>query len=422
MLLLLVALLALGERPLQLHGHLAQLAVEVGDLPAQAPHVAARRQVDEVPDGAAARLDLAAHARLRPRRQPERVQERVAAHRLLHPGGQRAFGGVERLEPQGLAGRHARRLPRSRGATRGSPRTLRRVTLPTQIQRATLPNGIELAYETFGDPADPPVVLVMGLATQMIGWPDGFCAELVARGLFVVRFDNRDVGLSTHLHDAKPADPVAAFNGDTSSASYTLAELAGDTVALLDHLGFDAVHLVGASMGGMIAQTVAIEHPDRVRTLTSIMSNTGDGKGGLPEEAAFGVLMARPATTRDEAIEKSVAGWKVIGSPGFAFDEEAVRERAGLAFDRGHDPAGTARQLVAVLASPDRTERLGGVRVPTLVIHGKADILVNPSGGQTTAAAIPGAELVLMDGMGHDIPRELWPVVAGHIAELAARA
>jgi pimeloyl-ACP methyl ester carboxylesterase len=296
------------------------------------------------------------------------------------------------------------------------------VTSPTQIQRAALPSGIELAYETFGDPADPPVVLVMGLATQMIGWPEGLCAELVARGLHVVRFDNRDAGLSTHLHDAPPGDIVAAFNGDTSSAAYTLADLATDTVGLLDHLGFDAVHLVGASMGGMIAQLVAIEHPERVLSLTSIMSNTGDGKGGLPEEAAVGVLMARPATTREEAIEKSVAGWRVIGSPGFEFDEAAVRERAALAFDRGNDPAGTARQLVGVLASPDRTARLESVRVPTLVIHGKADLLVHPSGGEATAAAVPGAELVLIDGMGHDFPRELWPVIAGHIAALAARA
>ena len=296
------------------------------------------------------------------------------------------------------------------------------MTLPTQIQRATLPNGIELAYETFGDPSDPPVVLVMGLATQMIGWPDGFCAELVARGMFVLRFDNRDVGLSTHLHDAPTPDPVAAFQGDTSSASYDLSDLAEDTVGLLDALGLRAVHLVGASMGGMVAQAVAIEHPERVLTLTSIMSTTGDGEAGLPAQAALGVLMARPATTREEAIERSVAGWKVIGSPGFEFDEQAVRERAGLAFDRGHDPAGTARQLVAVLASPDRTAGLRDVKVPTLVIHGKDDLLVNPSGGKATAAAIPGAELVLIDGMGHDLPRELWPVLAGHIAELAGRA
>jgi pimeloyl-ACP methyl ester carboxylesterase len=296
------------------------------------------------------------------------------------------------------------------------------VTLPTQIQRATLPNGIELAYETFGDPADPPVLLVMGLATQMLGWPEGFCAELVARGFFVVRFDNRDVGLSTHLHDAPTPDPVAAFQGDTSSASYDLSDLAEDTVGLLDALGLRAVHLVGASMGGMVAQAVAIEHPERVLTLTSIMSTTGDGQAGLPAQAALGVLMARPATTREEAIERSVAGWKVIGSPGFEFDEQAVRERAGLAFDRGHDPAGTGRQLVAVLASPDRTAGLRDVKVPTLVIHGKDDLLVNPSGGKATAAAIPGAELVLIDGMGHDLPRELWPVLADHIAALAGRA
>ena len=288
--------------------------------------------------------------------------------------------------------------------------------------RRVAAGGIEIAYESFGDPADPPVVLVMGLATQMLGWPDGFCVALAERGHFVVRFDNRDVGLSTHLHGAPPPDVVAAFAGDTSSASYTLSDMARDTVGLLDALGLDGAHLVGASMGGMIVQTVAIEHPERVRSLTSIMSTTGDPSVGQATPEALGVLLAPPARTREEAVERTVATYRVIGSPGFEFDEAALRERAGRSYDRAFDPIGAGRQLLAVRASGSRRERLGDTRVPTLVIHGAQDPLVQVSGGRDTAAAIAGAELVVIDGMGHDLPRELWPDVADRIAALVERA
>ena len=290
----------------------------------------------------------------------------------------------------------------------------------SEIKRVAA-GDVEIACETFGDPADPPVVLVMGLATQMLGWPDGFCEALAERGHFVVRFDNRDIGLSTHLHDAPAPNAMAAFAGDTSSASYTLSDMAGDTVGLLDALGLDSVHLVGASMGGMIAQTVAIEHPERLRSLTSIMSTTGDASVGQPTDQALAVLLAPPARTREEAVERTVASYRVIGSPGFAFDEAALRERAGLSYDRAHDPLGVGRQLLAVLASGSRSERLRELRVPALVIHGAQDPLVRLSGGQATAEAIPGAELVVIDGMGHDLPRDLWPDITGRIAALAER-
>ena len=294
------------------------------------------------------------------------------------------------------------------------------MTDTSQIRRASA-GAVELAYETFGDPADAPVLLVMGLGTQMLAWPDGFCRLLADGGLFVIRFDNRDIGLSTHLHDAPPPDVMAAMTGDTSSASYTLSDMAADTVALLDALGLRSAHVVGLSMGGMIAQTVAIEHPERVLTLTSIMSTTGDPSVGGATQEALGALLAPPASTREEAQERAVAGYRIIGSPGYPLDEEALRERAGTSFDRAHDPAGVGRQLLAILASGDRTPRLGEVGVPTLVIHGERDPLVDVSGGRATAAAIPGAELAVLEGMGHDLPRELLPELVDRIAAHVAR-
>jgi len=289
------------------------------------------------------------------------------------------------------------------------------------IQRARV-GDLDLAYETFGDAGDPPVLLVMGLATQMIGWPDDFCAGLAARGHFVVRFDNRDIGLSTHLHSARAADVLAVLAGDTSSVPYALADLADDTVGLLDALGLDAVHVVGASMGGMIAQLVALRHPERVRSLTSIMSTTGDPTVGGPSEAALAVLLAPPAGDREGAVRRVVDTYRVIGSPGFEFDESVVRDRAGLSFDRAYDPAGVARQLGAVLTTPDRTRDLEAVSVPTLVIHGSADALVNVDGGRAPAAAVPGAELFVVEGMGHDLPREVWPEITDRICALIDRA
>jgi pimeloyl-ACP methyl ester carboxylesterase len=283
------------------------------------------------------------------------------------------------------------------------------------------PAGIELAYERFGDPAAPPVLLVMGLGTQMLGWPEDFCAALEDRGLQVIRFDNRDIGLSTHLDSAPEPDVMAALQGDMSSASYRLSDMAADTAALLDALAMESAHVIGASMGGMIAQALAIEHPKHVRSLTSIMSSTGDQSVGQATPEALTALLSPPAANREEAMERSVAIFRVIGSPGFPLDEEELRERAGLSYDRAYDPAGVTRQLVGVLASPDRTEGLRSLDFPTLVIHGAQDPLVHVSGAHATAAAVPGAELVVFEGMGHDLPRALWPEIVAHVDRLVQR-
>ena len=282
-------------------------------------------------------------------------------------------------------------------------------------------NGIELAYETFGDPGGRPLLLVMGLATQMLAWHEEFCGALVDLGFHVVRYDNRDIGLSTHLHDAPPPDVMAALGGDTSSASYTLDDLADDAVALLDHLGIDRAHVVGASMGGMIAQTVAIRHPARVASLTSIMSTPSPAIGS-PTQEALAVLFAPPATSREEAVARARATYEVIGSPGYPLDVAWLETISGEAYDRAYDPLGVARQLLAIHASGDRTEALRALSVPTLVVHGDADPLVQVAGGHATAAAVPDAELVVLEGMGHNLPRELWPQITESIAKVADRA
>ena len=281
---------------------------------------------------------------------------------------------------------------------------------------------LDIAYERFGDAALPPVVLVMGVGTQMLGWPDGFCAGLAARGVQVIRFDNRDIGLSTHLTSAPPPNIRAVMMGDASSASYRLSDMAGDVVGLLGALGLDSAHLVGASMGGMIAQTLAIEHPPFVRSLTSIMSSTGERSVGQPTRRALAALLSPPAATREAAIERTVSILRVTGSPGFDLDEADLRRRTGLAFDRSHDPVGVARQLAAIGASGDRTEALRSISVPTLVVHGADDPLVDVSGGRATARAIAGAEFVVYKGMGHHLPRELWSDIARRIVELVERA
>jgi pimeloyl-ACP methyl ester carboxylesterase len=282
--------------------------------------------------------------------------------------------------------------------------------------------GIDIAYERLGDWPAPPVVLVMGVGAQMINWPDGFCAELVARGLHVIRFDNRDVGLSTHLPHAPTPDLQAALAGDISTASYTLSDMAADAVGLLDSLGLDSAHIVGASMGGAIAQTIAIEHPGRIRSLTSMMSTTGDTAVGQPRaEVLAAVFSGPPAVTRQDVIDQRVRAMRALGSPGFATDEAAVREVAGRAYDRAHDPLGAARQALASVASGDRTARLRLVDLPTLVLHGADDAMCSVSGGRATAGAIPGAELVVIAGMGHNLPRALWPEITSRIAAMVDR-
>ncbi|WP_257459973.1 alpha/beta fold hydrolase [Archangium lipolyticum] len=284
------------------------------------------------------------------------------------------------------------------------------------------PSHLDIAYERLGNPAHPTVLLVMGLAAQLVHWPLGFLQALVQRDLHVVRFDNRDSGRSTHLRDAPPANLPAALGGDLSSVSYTLSDMAADAVGLLDVLKVDAAHVVGASMGGAIAQTLAIEHPKRVCSLTSMMSTTGDMTVGQAHPATMkSVFGGPPAHTREEVVARAVRAFGIIGSPAFPSDQAAVAERAGLAYDRDHDEAAVARQAVASVASGDRTRLLRTLDVPTLVLHGLADTLCDPSGGRATAAAIPGAELVLIEGMGHDLPRGLWERIADHIAEVVRR-
>jgi pimeloyl-ACP methyl ester carboxylesterase len=283
--------------------------------------------------------------------------------------------------------------------------------------KKTQAGSVELAYETFGEPGRPPVLLVMGIGSQMINWHEDFCQAL-SLGRFVIRFDNRDVGESQWLEGVPDLAAIAA--GDTSSAVYTLDDMADDAAGLLDALGLASAHVVGASLGGMIAQTIAIRHPRRVRTLTSIMSTTGEPGVANPTEEAAAALMGPPAKSREEQMERIVAVRRVIGSPGFPRDEEDVRERAGRAWDRGTNPAGFARQLAAVYVSGDRTEALRSLDVPTLVVHGEEDPLIPVSGGRATAAAIPGAELWTIPGMGHDLPRAMWPELIRRIDALAA--
>lgn len=283
------------------------------------------------------------------------------------------------------------------------------------------PSKIQVAYESFGETDKPPVLLIMGLGVQMLNWHEGFCDELVARDLQPIRFDNRDAGLSTHFHNAPVPDFRAALAGDISSAAYNLSDMAADTVGLLDLLGLKSAHLVGASMGGFIAQTMAIEYPNRVRSLTSIMSTTGDLSVGQPSPEAMRMFAIPPPNTREEAMEHAVTVLRTVGSPGFALDEDEVRERAGMAYDRAYDKLGIARQAVAVIASGDRTAKLQSLKVPTLVIHGDSDRLCDVSGGRATAEAIKDAELVIIEGMGHNLPRALWPRIASLIADLVKR-
>ncbi len=280
---------------------------------------------------------------------------------------------------------------------------------------------IELCHETFGDPADPALLLIMGLGTQMIAWPEGFCRQLTGRGFFVIRFDNRDIGRSTHLRGQRAPTLKQLLLRDKSAAAYSLSDMAGDAAGLLDHLGIERAHVAGASMGGMIAQTLAAERPDRVRTLASIMSNTGHIWRGTPGLRAYPIFVRKPAAGPEAAIDAVVDTFRLIGSPGFPFDEGELRAAAQLSFERGHNPAGSGRQLAAILAAGDRTRQLRTITTPTVVIHGTKDRMIRPSGGRATAAAIPGARLVEIEGMGHDLPRGAWDRIVDAIADNAQR-
>ena len=280
---------------------------------------------------------------------------------------------------------------------------------------------LEICYETFGDPGDPAMLLIMGLGTQMVAYHDHFCAQLAERGFFVIRHDNRDIGRSTHLHGARIPSLAQLLKRDRRSP-YTLTDMAGDSVGVLDCLGIERAHIVGTSMGGMIAQTLAIRYPERTLSLVSIMSNTGSFWNGQPALALYAVLLKPSPGDRESFINNAVEMFTKLGGSGYEPDVEDLREIATLSFDRGHDARGSQRQLWAIVADRDRTPLLRGLKVATTVIHGAEDRLVHPSGGRATAKAIPGARLVMIPGMGHGLPRGAWPAIIDAIADTAARA
>ena len=284
---------------------------------------------------------------------------------------------------------------------------------------ADVGRGVSLCYETFGDPADPTVLLIMGLATQMIGWPEELCEMLAERDLYVVRFDNRDIGRSSRMDDVPPPSAARMLARRFVASQYDIADMARDTAGLLDALDRAPAHVVGMSMGGMIGQTLAAQYPGDVLSLVSISSSTGGSRVGRPTPSTLRLVMSKPRPGLDGAIERTLAVYRHIGSHGFPFDEERVTTLARRAYERGPSAAGIARQMGAIIKSGDRTAELRRITAPTLVLHGDRDRMVNPSGGRATARAIPGARLETIPGMGHDLPLDALPriaeLIAGHI-------
>jgi pimeloyl-ACP methyl ester carboxylesterase len=294
---------------------------------------------------------------------------------------------------------------------------MRRPAMPCATVRSSSPATVDLEHETFGSADQPALLLVMGLGMQLIAWDDALCEQLAQRGHFVIRFDNRDCGLSTHL-DGEPADPQAVLSArmaghELPSVPYTLADMAADAIGLLDHLGIDRAHVMGTSMGGMIAQTIALEHADRCRSLISVMSSPDHPRIGAPTPEALAVLSTPPPADRDAYVAD--ADRAAAFSSKKWFEPHRARERAAMAFDRAFYPEGIGRQLAAVYASPDRTHALADTSVATLVIHGRDDTLITPDGGLATADAIPNANLLLLAHMGHDLPEPLWPTIVAAI-------
>jgi pimeloyl-ACP methyl ester carboxylesterase len=280
-------------------------------------------------------------------------------------------------------------------------------------------NGLDIEYDSFGDPAATPLLLVMGLTYQMIEWDDALCTLIAARGFRVTRFDNRDSGLSSKLDQLGPPDLMGLL-AHTAEPPYTLDEMAGDAVGVLDALGVSAAHVVGASMGGMIAQLIAITYPARVLSLTSIMSTVGGPNAVQAEPAVSAIFMAPPGRTREERVEQSFSNRRLIYGTGMPFDADRARQKAERAVDRSFSPDGGLRQLAAIIAAPERTAALGRLSVPTLVIHGESDPLVPPENGRQTAAALRNARLIMIPGMGHALPEEVWPQVVDAIAAVAS--
>ena len=293
----------------------------------------------------------------------------------------------------------------------------------SHLLRAPVSTGVELCYQTFGSPDDEPLLLVMGLGGPLTWWDEALCRMLAEDGFHVVRFDNRDAGRSSRLRGrVSNGALVRAFTGLPARAPYTLDDMAADGLGLLDHLGIDSAHVAGVSMGGMIAQTMAIAAPRRVRSLTSIMSTTGRRTVGWQHPSLLVPMLSGSRTDKQAYVERSVRLWSAIGSPGYPMDEQEMRTRAEETYEHGVSQTGTMRQVMAILTQTDRGPRLRGLRVPSLVVHGTADKMVHVSGARATAAAIPGAELVLVDGMGHDLPSALFPTFAAGIRRTADRA
>ena len=297
---------------------------------------------------------------------------------------------------------------------------------PSQGERFVRANGIDICYEIFGDDDAEPMLLIMGLGAQMVLWDDPFCAELAARGFRVIRFDNRDIGRSSKFSGSKRITPLELlklrFLNIPVASPYRLHDMARDTVALMDALSIPSAHLVGASMGGMIAQEVAISFPQRLRSLTSIMSTTGNPKTPPPTREAAMLLMRPTPRTKQEFFARFTQTWKFLRVGPFPLDEARDLIRAERIYQRGLHYEGSARQLRAILASGSRKPRLHAVTAPTLVIHGTVDPLVHPFGGRDTAASIPGARLMMVEGMGHALPVEMWPEVIDAIAAHAQGA
>lgn len=278
-----------------------------------------------------------------------------------------------------------------------------------EMPTATI-NGIELCYETHGSPDDPALVLINGLGSQMIRWPQGFKDLIVGAGFHLIAFDNRDVGLTQKFGDSDKTPP------------YTVADMADDVAALLDHLGIDAAHVAGQSMGGMIAQVLAIRHPKRVLSMASIMSAMGDDPVLSTDPEVMAIFTEPPATTREEAIEQDVRHRRVMAGPAFEFDEDAMRDLATRTYDRCHAPDGRRRQMLAIQSAPGRGKALAQIDIPTVVIHGTGDRLVPVENGKRMAEVVPGAELVLIEGMGHDLPRGAWEQIVDAIVRNSKRA
>jgi pimeloyl-ACP methyl ester carboxylesterase len=287
-------------------------------------------------------------------------------------------------------------------------------------ERLAPANGIEIAYQEIGDPAGEPLLLIMGLAAQMLAWQEDFCAMLAQRGFRVIRFDNRDIGHSTMLDALGMPSRVDMVTGRRATAPYLLSDMANDAFGLMDHLEIESASVTGASMGGMIGQTMAIRRPERVRSLVSMMSTTGNRWVGSPTFRAWGLLLSKFPSDRDDYVKRALKTFKVIGSPDHR-DEREIETLAGAMFDRSHNPAGIVRQMHAISASGDRTEGLESLRVPTTVLHGAKDPLARPAAGRATARAIPGAKLRIFHDMGHDLPRALWPDFVDEITANAER-